>query len=222
MQTLSQLQLDLPREATYNPSFPVFPTPSPWDMSIGSSYDTTRYYPQDCGIVVQPYLTPSLCSDPVPGGVIVVITDSSANSVHNAPYVVRRLWTAPEQIAQGTSATSRMKATLSSLRVLCQHGDIDGAVDRCFEVIENALACLNLDSVDELLENAEPECLDPRITIGMLRATSRVRDKLQAWIPLLLKEQARLQRDGRDEKRMLRGLLPVNANITYSGQITAA
>jgi len=132
------------------------------------------------------------------------------DSTGSASPVVMQLLTRREQASVNSSKVSLASETMAALRSYCAAGDIDSAVDRCFEMIENWFAQNDLPLVDETLSYAEPEYLDSRVIIGMLRATFRAREKLYYWHLLLQKERRRIKREGRDDLRMLRGLLEAN------------
>jgi hypothetical protein len=147
---------------------------------------------------------------------VMILDGQNGDSVNSASTFVRSILNISSKATVNASKMSKAAGTLGLLRSLCRSGEISGAVDRCFEVIEIAFARRDLPLVNELLDGADPAVLDSRVTVGMLRATSRAKDRLPAWPSLLLRERRRLKCIGRDEKRMLRGLLSLNGESTFS------
>ncbi|MDN7905218.1 hypothetical protein QZM18_13965 [Burkholderia diffusa] len=145
---------------------------------------------------------------------------SAADSMNSAPNPVQSLWNKRRLHVSSETEMTKISATLAAMRILCRRGDVDAAVDRTFDVIETAFANRDLDTVDELLKGAEPADLDSRVTVGMLRATSRAKDMLHAWNVLFLKERQRLVAEGRNDKKVLRGMLPLHADTAITSEST--
>jgi hypothetical protein len=124
--------------------------------------------------------------------------------------------------SRDSSEISEVNNALDHWEQLCKVGEVNTAVDMCFELIENAFLERNLFTVQKLLDEANPDKLDSRVTVGMLRASFRAKDHLgPSWTSLLAKERRRLQGQGRNDKRILRGLVSGNAESFISAQSAA-
>lgn len=94
---------------------------------------------------------------------------------------------------------------------------IDQFIDKCFDEIEDAFVCKDLDRLDKFIKTAiyikddHPDIgvsSYVRICVNILRASSRAKDKLSNWVPLLNHISNLIDIDGHlDKKRILRGLI---------------
>lgn len=107
----------------------------------------------------------------------------------------------------GTSNVSKVDDFLEVLEKECAAGDIDHAVDHCFDLIERAFYVKDLALVNDLLSRAISCTLHHRVKVGMLRSTFRARSYLKSWNFLLHAAALQLELEGKKSNKILRGLI---------------
>lgn len=82
-------------------------------------------------------------------------------------------------------------------------------LDTMFDMVETCFEQRDLDTLNRYLEAFMPHVTEftPSWTIGVLRASSRAKTQLSAWIPLRDKVAEHCTAVGFDTKRWMRGML---------------
>jgi hypothetical protein len=110
----------------------------------------------------------------------------------------------------------------NKLYAMSRNGGDVPLLEVAFDAVEARIAKGEFEFLDALLQQLDPALLRPIVSLGLARATSRIRERLPSWKGFVVRVYLSLSRTQDDASHRMRGLLNVNDPTLFAAERSAS